>query len=325
MISRRRALALAVALVAAGAARAQSSARPRIALVAAAHAKDLVGRTAAFRDGMKALGYEDGRNVALEFHYADERLDRLPAIANDLVKRKFDVIVSAGPSVTRALRNATTTIPIVMAFDSDPVGSGAVASLARPGGNVTGLSILAFDLAGKQLEMLKAVAPKLARVMVLDNPTEPANAQIVRAMRSSAATLGVEIDTAPLDDPAGLERAFAAAKRANADAIVVLSSPLVLFHRARLAAAASAGRLPAIFPFPEVVEAGGLMAYGVAFEDLFRRSATYVDRILKGANPGDLPVELPRTFHLTINVEAARRIGITIPPSLLARADRIVR
>jgi putative ABC transport system substrate-binding protein len=325
VIGTRAALGLSLALAAPAIASAQSPAMPRVAVVAAAHAKDVAARADAFRAGMKALGYVDGRNVVIEFRYAEERLDRLPAIADDLVKRKGDVIVSAGPSVTRVLRRATTTIPIVMAFDADPVGSGAVASLARPGGNVTGLSILALDLAGKQLEMLKAVAPKLARVIVLDNPTEPANAEIVGALRRSAATLGVEVDTAPLDDPPGIDRAFAAAKRANADGIVVLSSPLVLFHRARLAAAAATARLPAIFPFPEVVEAGGLMAYGVAFEDLFHRSATYVDRILKGANPGDLPVEQPTTFHLTVNVEAARRIGITLPPDLLARADRIVR
>jgi putative ABC transport system substrate-binding protein len=190
---------------------------------------------------------------------------------------------------------------------------------------VTGLSILATDLVGKQLEMLKAVAPKVARIVVFDNPSEPANAEVVRALRRSAASLGVAVDTIPLDDPARIEAAFAAAKRGNADAVLVLSSPLVLFHRARLAAAANATRLPAIYAFPEVVDAGGLMAYSVVFEDLFRRSATYVDRILKGAKPGELPVEQPTTFQLAVNVEAARRIGLTIPADLLARADRVVR
>ncbi|HEY8243661.1 MAG TPA: ABC transporter substrate-binding protein [Casimicrobiaceae bacterium] len=325
MTRRRAALALALALTSPVAAHAQSPAVPRVGVVAAAQAKDVVGRTEAFLAGMKALGYEDGRNVAIEFVYADERLDRLPALVDALVKRKVDVIVSAGPSVTRALRRATTTIPIVMAFDADPVGSGSVASLARPGGNVTGLSILATDLVGKQLEMLKAVAPKVARIVVFDNPSEPANAEVVRALRRSAASLGVAVDTIPLDDPARIEAAFAAAKRGNADAVLVLSSPLVLFHRARLAAAANATRLPAIYAFPEVVDAGGLMAYSVVFEDLFRRSATYVDRILKGAKPGELPVEQPTTFQLAVNVEAARRIGLTIPADLLARADRVVR
>lgn len=315
-------LALALAV---GASASAQAPLPRVALVAAAQQSGVASRANAFRDGMRELGYEDGRNVVLEFRYADERLDRIPAIVADLVKRKVDVIVSGGPSVTRVARAATSTIPIVMAFDSDPVGSGAVASLARPGGNVTGLSILASDLAGKQIEMLKAVAPKLARIVVLDNPTEPANAEIVRALRRSASSLGIAADTIPLDDPTRIEAAFAAAKRDHADAVIVLSSPLVLFHRTRFAAAASATRLPTIYAFPEVVDAGGLMAYSVVFDDLFRRSATYVDRILKGAKPGDLPVEQPTTFQFAVNVQAARRIGLVIPPDVLARADRVVR
>jgi putative ABC transport system substrate-binding protein len=321
---RARVALLALALAAVAPASAQAP-LPRVALVAAAQPSGVAARAHAFRDGMRELGYEDGRNVVLEFRYADERLDRIPAIMADLVKRKVDVIVSGGPSVTRVARAATSTIPIVMAFDSDPVGSGAVASLARPGGNVTGLSILASDLAGKQIEMLKAVAPKLARVVVMDNPTEPANAEIVRALRRSATALGIAADTTPLDDPARIEAAFAEAKRARADAVVVLSSPLVLFHRTRFAAAANAARLPTIYAFPEVVDAGGLMAYSVVFDDLFRRAATYVDRILKGARAGDLPVEQPTTFQLAVNVEAARRIGLTIPADVLARADRVVR
>ena len=301
-----------------------AAALPRVGLVAAAHPKDVAAREAAFREGMRELGYEHGRNVLIEARYGEERIERLPALVEELVRANVDVIVSAGPSVTRAARRITSTVPIVMAFDADPVGTGVAASLARPGGNVTGLSILATDLTGKQLEFLKAVTPKLARVAVMENPAEPAAAEMLATLRQAAASLGVAVSVHDVADPSHIEAAFAAARGGRADAVVVMSSPLVLFHRARFAQAAVAQRLPAIYPYPEPVDAGGLLSYGVAFEDLFRRAATYVDRILRGAKPGDLPIELPRTFVLVVNPEAARRIGITIPPSLVARADRVV-
>jgi putative ABC transport system substrate-binding protein len=327
-LSRRRAAGAATALALLGwkPLFAQTRATlPRVGFVAAAHPKDVAAREAAFRDGMRELGYEHGRNVLIEPRYAGERIERLPGLIEELVGSKVDVIVSAGPAVTRAARQVTSTVPIVMAFDNDPVASGKVASLARPGGNMTGLSLLATDLNGKQLEYLKALVPKLARVSVFENAAEPGTAEMVRAMRQAAAALGVVIDLQVVGDPAHIESAFAAARASNANAVVVMSNPLALFHRKRFAEAAAANRLPTIYPYPELVDAGGLMFYGVAVEDLFRRSASYVDRILKGAKPGDLPIELPRAFAFVVNVPAAKRIGLTIPPALLARADRVVR
>jgi len=327
-LSRRRATGatLALALLGGKPLFAQTGATlPRIGFVAAAHPKDVAAREAAFRAGMRELGYEHGRNVIIDVRYGEERLDRLPGLIEELVRAKADVIVSAGPSVTRAARQVTSSVPIVMGFDADPVGTGVVASLARPGGNVTGLSILATDLTGKQLEYLKALAPRIARIAVFENPAEPGTAEMMQATRLAAATLGVAVEAHDLGSPAHIERAFAAARSAGADAVLVMSSPLAFFHRARFAEAATATRLPVLYPYPEMVDAGGLMSYGVVFEDLFRRSASYVDRILKGAKPGDLPIELPRAFAFVVNVPAAKRIGLTIPPALLARADRVVR
>jgi len=327
-LSRRRAAGatLALALLAGKPLFAQTGVPlPRVGFVAAAHPKDVAARETAFREGMRELGYEHGRNVIIDVRYGEERLDRLPGLIEELVRSKVDVIVSAGPSVTRATRRVTSTVPIVMAFDADPVGTGVVASLARPGGNVTGLSILATDLTGKQLEYLMAVVPKLARVAVLEHSTEPGAAELLRTLRQAAASLGIAVGVHDVSDPARIEGAFAAARADGVDGVIVLSSPLVLFHRARFAQAANANRLPTLYPYTEPVDAGGLMSYGVAIEDLFRRSATYVDRILRGAKPGDLPVELPRTFVFVVNIPAAQRIGLTIPPSVLARADRVVR
>jgi len=327
MRSRRRAIVAALALTLPGwkPLFAQTGAvLPRVGFVAAAHPKEVAAREAAFRAGMRELGYEHGRNVIIDSRYGEERVERLPALIEELLRSRVDVIMSAGPPVTRAARQLTSSVPIVMGFDPDPVGSGAIASLARPGGNVTGLSILGTDLTGKQLEYLKAVVPRLARVAVLGHPTEPYSAELLRTLRQAAATLGVAVDVHDVSDPARIEGAFAAARADGADGVLVMSNPLVLFHRARFAQAATANRLPTIYPTTEPVDAGGLMSYGVSIDDLFRRAATYVDRILRGAKPGELPVELPRTFVLVVNIPAATRIGLTIPPSVLARADRVV-
>jgi len=302
-----------------------TSTPPRIAFVAAAHAPAVAGRVEAFREGLRARGLIEGRTINVEYHYGEERADRLQAIVADLVKRNVAVIVAAGPAVTRLARNATSTIPIVMAFDTDPVGSGAVASLSRPSGNVTGLSIQATDLAGKQLEILKQLVPKLARIGLITNSQEPGNGESMRAARDAATRLGLALETLDVVRPDQIEPAFAQASRSKVDALLVLSSPQVFFHRARLVDLAAKHRLPAIYPYPELIDAGGLVMYGVAINDLFRRSATYVDRILKGARAGDLPVEQPTTFELVVNVAAAKRIGLDIPPAVLARADRVVR
>jgi putative ABC transport system substrate-binding protein len=320
-----RMLAAAVALCA-GAAIAQGrDAPPRIAFVAAAHAPAVAERVAAFRDGLRALGYVEGRTIVVDYRYADERVDRLPAILAEVVKSQPRAIVSAGPAVTRVAQNATATIPIVMAFDTDPLANGAVASLSRPGGNVTGLSLQATDLAGKQLELMKQVVPKLARIGVIVNTHEPGNQESTRAARDAAARLGIAVDEFDVTKPEQIAPAFQEAAKRKVDALLVLSSPQVLFHRARFAELAATHRLPAIYPYSDLVDSGGLMMYGVALHDLFRRSATYVDRILKGARAGDLPVEQPTTFELVVNLPAAKRIGLVFAPALLARADRVVR
>ena len=304
---------------------AQQPARiPRVGFVAAAHPAAVAARTEAFRQGLKELGYVEGRNIVVDYRYAEEQFDRVPALVDELIRLKADVIVSAGPSVTRSARTVTLSVPIVMAFDADPVGSGVIASLARPGGNVTGLSIVASDLSGKTLELLKSVVPRLARVVVFENSIEPGNAQTLRATREAAEALGVRLQVIDVRYPADIEPAFLAASRGGADALVVLSSPLILFHRAQIAGLAATHRLPAIYPYADVVDAGGLMTYGVVFNDLFRRAAGFVDRILKGARPADLPVEQPTKFELVINRGAAKRIGLAIPADVLARADRIV-
>ena len=298
---------------------------PHIAFVAAAHPPAVAARVQAFRQGLKELGYVEGRTITVEYRYAEEKVDRLPGIVADLVRRNVAVIVSAGPSVTQVARRETTAIPIVMAFDSDPVGSGAVASLSRPGGNVTGLSILATDLAGKQLELLKAFESGLARVAVFENSREPGNTESMRAVRQAAARLGITLEPIDVTNAEDVEPAFAEAVRRGARALVVLSSPQVLFHRARFAELAVRHRLPSIYPYPDNVDAGGLMMYGVAINELFRRSATLVDRILKGARPGDLPVEQPARFELAINLKTAQALGLSIPEALLQRADLVIR
>jgi len=321
---RNAAMLLALAGHAAVGGAQQPSHVPRVGFVAAAHPAAVAARTEAFRQGLRELGYVEGRNIVVDYRYAGEQVDRVSVLIEELIRLNTDVIVSAGPSVTRRARTVTSSVPIVMAFDADPVGSGAVASLARPGGNVTGMSIVASDLSGKTLELLKSVVPKLARVAVFENSIEPGNAQTLRATREAAEALDVRLQVVDVRYPADIEPAFLAATRGGADALVVLSSPLILFHRARIAGLASTHRLPAIYPYADVVDAGGLMTYGVSFNDLFRRAAGFVDRILKGARPADLPVEQPTKFELVINRGAAKRIGLAFPPDVLARADRIV-
>jgi putative ABC transport system substrate-binding protein len=234
---------------------------------------------------------------------------------------KMDVIVTAGPSATRAAKQATTR-PIVMAFDSDPVGSGFVASLARPGGNITGLSILAPEISGKQLELLKQIVPKLSRVAVLGDSKEPANNNLLRETERAAAVLGLQVHYQDIQASKDLEEIFRTARKENADALVVLVSPITSSAAAPVLAAKY--RLPAIYWQPLFVDNGGLMTYSARLEDLYRRAATYVDKILKGAKPGDLPVELPYKFDLVINLKAAKQIGLTIPVGVLTRADRVI-
>jgi len=297
---------------------------PRIGYLAASSATD-TARIDAFRRGLRELGYEEGKNIVIEHRYADGHRDRLPALAAELVRLKVDVIVTTGPTVTRAVKEATVTIPIVMTSDNDPVGNGFVASLARPGGNVTGLSNLARELSGKRLELLKEIVPRLSRVAVLGTSTSPGNAQNLKEMELAAGALAVKLQYLDVLAPKDIETAFGAVRKGRAEAIHVLDSPVFGPQRTQIVGLAVKSGLPAIYHRSVFVEAGGLMSYGVIFTDMDRRAATYVDKILKGAKPADLPVEQPTKFEFVINLKAAKQIGLTIPPNVLARADKVIR
>ena len=283
------------------------------------------GREEAFRQGLRELGYVEGKNIVIEWRWAEGKLDRLPDLAAELVRLKVDIIVSAGPAVTPPLKEATKTIPIVMEQDNDPVGNGFVASLARPGGNITGLATLAPEISGKRLELLKEIVPKLSRLAVLGTSTVPGSAQQLKEVQRAAGALGVKLQYLDVLDPKDIETAFREAGKERADAVLTLTSSILLSHRAQLADLAVKNRLPAIYAQPEYVEAGGLMTYGVNLADLYRRAATYVDKILKGAKPADLPVEQPKKFEFVINLKTAKQIGLTIPPNVLARADKVIK
>ena len=283
-------------------------------------------RATAFQQGLRELGYVEGKNVIIEYRYTEGRVDRYPALAAELVRLKMDVIVSAGSTATRAVKEATSTIPIVMSQDSDPVGNGFVASLARPGRNITGLSTLAPEIRGKQLELLKEIVPGLSRVAVFETSTQPGTAQMLREVDLVAGAFGVKLQHLNVLGPKDFETAFRAAGKGRADAVLMIVPGRVAIRRRReIADLAVKSRLPAIYPQSEYVEAGGLMSYGVSEADLDRRAATYVDKILKGARPADLPVEQPTKFELVINLKAAKQIGLTIPPNVLARADRVIK
>jgi putative ABC transport system substrate-binding protein len=303
----------------------QPTKTPRIGLLGGASASVNAGRIEAFRHGLRELGYVEGKNIVIEYLWAEGKLDRLPALAAELVRLKVDIIVSAGPTVTRAAKEATVTIPIVRAFDDDPVGSGFVASLARPGGNITGLSALSPELSGKQLELLREIVPRLSRVAVLGSSPHPGTAQSLKEMELAAGAFKVQLQYLDVLDPKDIEMAFGAASKGRADAVLVLTSVVTNSQKKQIVELAVKNRLPAIYYTAEWVEAGGLMTYGVSLTDLDRRAATYVDKIVKGAKPADLPVEQPKKFELIINLKAAKQIGRTIPPNVLARADRVIR
>ena len=298
---------------------------PRIGFLGASSASVLAARIEAFRQGLRDLGYVEGKNIVIEWRSAEGKLDGLPALAAELVRLKVDVIVTTGPAPTRPAKEATSTIPIVMAFDNDPVGNGFVASLARPGGNITGLSTLAPEISGKQLEVLKEIVPRLSRVAVLGSSTTPGNAQSLKETELAAGAFGVKVQYLDVRDPKDIDTAFQATGKGRADAILVLTSPVFNPYRTEIADLAVKNRLPAIYSTPEFVEDGGLMTYGVSLTDLYRRAATYVDKILKGAKPADLPVEQPKKFEFIVNLKAAKQIGLTIPPNVLVRADKVIR
>lgn len=279
----------------------------------------------AFRQGLHELGYEEGKNIAVEIRYAEGKLNRLPDLAAELVRLKPDIIVTAGEAAIRSARQATRTLPIVMANSGDPVGSGLVASLARPGENITGLSILSPELSGKALELLKETFSKITRVAILWNSANASKVLDFKEAQAAAATLRVRLQSLEVRSPNDFENAFAATMREGAEALSVRAESFTLFHRKRIVDFATKSRLPAIYELREFVDAGGLMSYGPSREDNFRRAATYVDKILKGAKPADLPVEQPTKVELVINLKAAKQIGLTIPPNVLARADKVIK
>ena len=297
----------------------------RIGYLTNASLSSVAARTEAFHQGLRELGYVEGKNIVIEWRSTEGKADRQPGLAAELVRLKVDVIVTDGPAATRAAKEATVAIPIVMAFDIDPVGSGFVATLARPGGNITGLSTLSPEISGKRLELLKEIVPKLSRVAVLGNSTVPGNAQALRETERAAGALKVQLQYLEVQGPKDVETAFREASKRRADAVLVLQSAVLTSHRKQLIELAVKSRLPAIYDRAEFVEDGGLMTYSVSSTDLFRRAAYYVDKILKGAKPADLPIEQPTKFEFIINLKAAKQIGLTFPPNVLALADRIIR
>jgi putative tryptophan/tyrosine transport system substrate-binding protein len=298
---------------------------PRIGFLSSLSPSVVSDRIEAFRHGLRELGYVEGKNIDIEWRYAEGKTERLPNLAAELVRLKVDVIVTGGPAVNRFAKHATATIPIVLPFDNDPVGNGFAISLARPGGNITGFSTLAPEISGKQLELLKEVIPKLSRVAVFGNSLQPGNPQALRETELTAQAFGVKLHYLDVRDPEAIDTAFREAKNWRADAVIVLGNVVVTSHPKQFAELALKTRLPAIYWSPEFVEAGGLMAYSVSIADLFRRAATYVDKIFKGAKPADLPVEQPTKFEFIINLKASKQIGLTIPPNVLARADRVIK
>ena len=304
---------------------AQQPKVPRIAILVGTKPAAVAARVAAFQQGLREMGYVEGKNIVFEYRYAEGNADREPKIVAELVRLKVDVIVTTGPTVTRAAREATVMIPIVMAQDGDPVASGFVSSLARPGGNITGLSTLAPEISGKRLELLKEIVPKLSRVAVIGASTEPGNAQFLKEMEFAAVALKLNLQYLNVLTSKDIESAFRAAVKERADGVVMLGSQVFNTHRIQIVELAVKSRLPATYTRPEYVEDGGLMTYGPSINDLFRRAATYVDKIVKGAKPADLSVEQPTEFELVINLKAAKQIGLTIPPAVLARADRVIK
>jgi ABC-type uncharacterized transport system substrate-binding protein len=278
----------------------------------------------AFRQGLRDLGYVEGKNIALEYRFAAGQNERLPELAAELVHRKVDMIVTNSGAAAQAARDATETIPIVMAAGGDPVRLGVVASLAQPGGNLTGLSIMTQELDGKRLELLKEAVPHVSRVAVLWNAGNPARPDAFREIEATARVLGLQLHSFAVRHPDELDSAFAAMARERAEALITLGDAVLWNHRTRVVALAARYHLPTVFDAREFADAGGLMAYGPHVPDSYRRAASFVDKLLKGATPADLPVEQPTKFELVINLTTAKALGITMPPSLLLLADEAI-
>jgi putative ABC transport system substrate-binding protein len=296
---------------------------PRIGFVSAATPTAALDRVEGIRKGLRELGYVEGQNIIIEWRYAEGNFDRIPALTAELVRLKVDLLISTGPITTRVAKDATTAIPIVMTNDSDPVGSGFVASLARPGGNITGLSSLSHDLSAKRMELLKETVPTLRRAAILGAAVIPGNANSRKEVEQAASAYGVKTQYFENKDPQALEANFRAMRQARIDAVTVLNGPPHI--QRQIPEQAAKHRLPAIYFNSTNVAIGGLMSYGASIADLDRRAAVYIDKILRGTKPSDLPVEQPKKFELVINLKAAKQIGVTIPPNVLVRADKVIR
>jgi len=277
-----------------------------------------------FREGLRDLGYVEGRNVLIEYRWAEGKYERFPALIEDLIAQKVDVIVTAGTPATLAVKKVTTTVPLVMIAVGDPVGTGIVPSLSRPGGNITGLTSIAQELDAKRLELLREVIPKLSHIAVLWNSASPLQMIEQSRVRAAARALRVDVLSYGVQREEGFEKAFATIIREHPGALLVLADRLFLHHRKRIMDFATNNRLPGVYAYRELVEAGGLMSFGPSYPGMHRRAAYFVDRILRGADPGDLPVERPASFELVVNLKAAKALGLTIPPSVLLRASEVI-
>jgi putative ABC transport system substrate-binding protein len=316
-------VALGLALAPLQAEAQQTGKVPRIGVLLTG-SPSTVGQTEAFTLGLRELGYVEGQTVAIEYRWGGGRADGFTEGATDLVRIKVDLIVAWGTTAATAARRATSTLPIVLVAAGDPVGTGLVTNLARPGGNVTGLTNISAELSAKLLEILKEVVPGIKRLGVLRNPSNPVSAPQLRWLELAARSLGIEPRVVDVRDPTEFEAAFSSITRNRVDALAVLADPMFLGQRTRLADLAVQSRLPTTFNWRQYAEAGGLIAYGPSLAEQWRRSATYVDKILKGAKPGDLPIEQPTKFELVINLKTAKALGLTIPQTLLLRADQVI-
>ena len=320
------AISLAMLLAPLGAAAQQPEKVPRIGYFSAGSPSSAPHLLEAFRKGLRELGWVEDKNIVIDYRFAEGRSDRLPDLAAELVRLKVDIIVAVPTPAAAAAKNATETIPIVMIGAYDPVGVGLIAGLARPGGNVTGSSYsVGLEIIAKQLELLKETVPKVRRVAILWNPANPSHPLVVRELNVAARSLGVQLQFLEARGPNEFEGAFAAMAKERMGALLVVPDSVSFLHRTRLADLAARSHLPAAYGLRGHVDAGGLMSYGPDSADLFRRAATYVDKILKGAKPADLPVEQPTKFELVVNLKTAKALGLTIPQSVLVRADEVIQ
>jgi len=298
---------------------------PRIGFLGNSTAALEVNLVGPFRDGLRDLGYVEGQNILIEYRWAEGKYERFPALIAELIASKVDVIVTAGTPATQAYQKARTSIPLVMVAVGDPVGTGIVTSLNRPGGNITGLTSISPELEGKRIELLREVIPKLSHIAVMWNPRNAYHATENKEVETAAAALRMKVLYLGVEAQEQIGNAFAQILKERPGALLVLADRVFLHNRALIMDFAAKHRLPGIYAYLELVEAGGLMSYGPSYADMHRRAATYVDKILKGAKPADLPVERPMKFELVVNLKAAKQIGLTIPPNVLARADRVIR